>query len=80
MTQANTTNRWTDGSIFTSTSDLSPECIEKYIQRGRTMRAVAFKAMMYGESGAAANDAKRATLSNCKNRFGPNPQMVGATA
>jgi|AACY02.2.fsa_nt_gi hypothetical protein len=74
------TNRWIDGTMFTSTSDLSAECIERYIQRGRTMRATAFRAMIKGESGAEANDTKRATLKNCASRFAPNPQAIGATA
>lgn len=75
-----TTNRWTDGTMFTRTSDLSPECIERYIQRGRNMRALAFRAMLKGENGAEANDTKRATLKNCASRFGHNPQTIGATA
>ena len=81
MSQTHTTpNRWTDGTMFTQTSDLSPECIDRYMRRGRALRATAFRAMIRGESASAANDAQRSILKICASRFDGVAAPLIATA
>lgn len=56
---------WYGEKFFGRPSDLSPECLEQYMQHARRLRASAFHGLMAGKAANDASDKMRQKLPGC---------------
>jgi hypothetical protein len=63
---------WSDADTLGRPSTISPECLDRYLQNARHLRANAFRELFRGRKISTASDTLRTRLPTCDERFGAN--------